>query len=328
MKETPEVRVRADESGLEQVLARKAVLHGIIGIVRYMERLHDSLEAVLVLGESADNVPANVYFFLESMDEHLKAQTSPKLRVYLERLETLIKNDLGRIVELSEADPRPNPGGSAAGPDPDLFEVVDTFRRRAQTTVSLRVLLRKRGEPVGVVVLPVQEDVLRKSLDSLDKRKGAEEEKVLAQTRVLLAEVNEILAHTPPEGGAQRSLLEMRRELEADLAHLEAGKSVADLPYPVDNTEATDLDWLAPPVKVNQELAEDEPEPEDDPEEETGAESEATDEAEAEPQPEVASAEEDPARVRGFFARLWIYLTTGPEVTWAMARTWQKPEGG
>lgn len=323
MNEIPEVRVRADEAGLAQVMARKAVLHGVIGIVRYMERLHDSLEAVLVLGESPDNVPGNVYFFLETMDEHLKAQASPKLRVYLERLESLIKTDVGQIADLADADPPANPEAGGVGPDPDFVELVDTFRRRAQTTVSLRVLLRKRGEPVGVVVLPVQEDALRKSLESLDKRKGAEEEKVLGQTRILLAEVNEMLEHTP-EGGAQRSLLEMRRELEADLEHLEAGKSVADLPYPVDNTEAADLDWLAPPVKVHQELAEDEPEPGEEPEDADAGE--VTADAEAEPQPEPQSVEEEPGKVRGFFSRLWIYLTTGPEVTWEMTRSWQKPD--
>ncbi len=325
------------EPGLADVKARKALLHGLISVVRYMERIHEGLEAVLVLGEGSQLVPDSAREFLNSLDARMRMQPTAKVREYQDTLDNLVRRELEDILRLASGPAPLQAEADTAAIDADVSSRVQQFRRRAQTLISLRILLRKRGQEVPVSVLPVAVGDLRKALVELETRKKAEEAKVLEQAVELKRDVDQLVASGAGGETARAYLLTMQKELGQNIDHLKAGGPVSDLPFPMEAVEAVELDWLAPGEHAAEESEsgsepepdpEIEPEPEDDGEPleipEDSADESVAEEAGGPPLVSPPEQAEDPAlEERGFWGQLYTYLTTGPEVTWKRAKTWR-----
>ncbi len=295
---------------------RRALLASVLGIVRFMEGLQGGLEAIQLLGEEGREVPRFARQFLGGMDKHLKQADSKKLQGYLVSLERLVQQDLTRILKIAGADRRvgrrpddPDPNE----PPPGECQLVDDFRRRTQTVISLRVLLRKRGEPVGAVILPVPEKLLNETLAKLDRERCAHAERALGEAMMLIKDIDVRLQSRKLSEGMREQLSRMRSELQLNVEHLKAGKPVSELPVPIETPEAEDVEWLAD----RKGFLAGEAEGQEENDAEAGCEnSEQSPEESAAEGAAAGQAEVRTAKKRGVLARAWKYVTTSTDVGW------------
>ncbi len=305
----------AEAAFLEDVRDRKVLLSSILAIVRFMEGLQEGLEAVKVLGEDPDNLPRSATQFLDGLDHRLVNESTSKLRVYLVKIENLVAQDLQGMLKLATEEVSAAVAGATKIPPKqaaDVSELVDEFRRRAQTLVSLRILLRKRGESIGAAVIPAQEGELTAALEKLDDKKCEQAERALKEATALKVDTVKQLANPSLSDSMREHLQQMVDSLNQNIEHLRAGKPVRDLPVPMESSEAEDLGWLSPSVRVDHDLPMDPP-------------------PEAEGEPGESTASENPDQERsdqphGFLRTLWIYCTTGPEIGWARSQYYLKKE--
>ncbi len=303
------------EEPFEKLRERRELLISVLGIVRFMEGLQDSLEAVQLLGEHSKGVPRFARLFFGGLENRLAEADSVKLRGYLTALERLVKQDLTRILRVAEADRR---AAGRAGdpapeePPPEECKLVDDFRRRALTVVSLRILLRKRGESVGAVTLPVPQKLLDETLAQLDQERCAHTERALGEALMLIKDIDVQLQNKKLAESMRKYLEEMRVGLQQNVDHLKAGKPVSELPVPMESSEAGDIDWLAGQKKP----LEEEPQEQSQPEEPETTEEIRKQDAEEESDRVRVPQEEVPVKKRSVLARAWTYMTTGPKVGW------------
>lgn len=284
---------------------RRDLLASVLGILRFMEGLQESLEAVQLLGEKVRGVPAFAQRFLGGLDARLVETDTGKLRGYLDALERLVKQDLTRVLKIAGAERRTagRAGDPAPGePPPDEYQLVDDFRRRTLTVVSLRILLRKRGESVGVVALPVPQELLAETLAKLQQERCAYSERALGEALMLMKDIDLQLQKKTLGDAMRNHLVQMRNGLQQNIDHLKAGKPVSDLPVPMESSEAQEIDWLAGKRKQPAEVVVEAPGAEEQTEESVPADS-------------AGGSLPSPGK-RGFLARLMRYVTTGPEVGW------------
>ncbi len=298
------------QSDLDNLAKSKALLASAIDIVRYLERIQRSLETVAVLGADAHRIPADAKRFFLKLGNKVTQLPAHKLRAYLAKLDELIRADLDRIVAIADGAASPDLLDDASalfGLDEDAVKkLINEFERRTRTSVSMRVLMIRRGLQVEVLVIPIAEEMLQQRIEKLDEREKECTGVVQNEIVAMRDDIDLILSSHQCGEALQQQLQVVREELEQNLEHLRAGKSIDALPFPFEVAEATDAGagtWAKPAPAP-------EPEPEPEPE----------------PAPagnvEPAPAEDLPAR--GFFGTLWIYCTTPNHVTWQMARTYRK----
>lgn len=300
------------QSDLDNLAKSKALLASAIDIVRYLERIQRSLETVAVLGADAHKIPADAKRFFLKLGNKITQLPAPKLRAYLGKLDEMIRDDLDRIVAIADSAASPDLLDDASAlfglDEASVKKLINEFERRTRTSVSLRVLMIRRGLQVEVLVIPIAEEMLQDRIERLDERErectGVVQQEIVA----MRDDIDLILSSHNCGEALEKQLLGVRDELEQNLAHLRAGKSIDALPFPFEVAEATDTggSWAKP-------LPPPEPEPEPEPEPPSAGDAATTD---------AATPDETPAR--GFFGTLWVYLSTPNHVTWEMARTYRK----
>ena len=157
------------------------------------------------------------------------------------------------------------------------------------------------------MVIPIAEEILQQRIEKIDEREKECTDVVQKEIISMRDDVDLILSSHNCGDALRQQLEGVRNELDQNLKHLRAGKSIDELPFPFEVAEATDTGSWAKPMPA--------PEPEPEPEPEPA------------PQQNQAPTEEaTPTDVveRGFFATLWVYCTTPNHVTWEMARTYRK----
>ncbi len=299
------------QSDLNSLAQSKALLASAIDIVRYLERIQLSLETVAVMGADAHKIPAEAKRFFLNLGNKITQLPAHQLRAYLGKLDELICTDLDRIVSIADGAVTPDlleDANALFGLDETAVKkLINEFERRTRTSVSMRVLMIRRGLKVDVLVIPIAEEVLQGRIEQLDEKEKECTGHIQKEIVAMKQDVELILEHHPCSDTLKKQLEAVRDELQQNLEHIRAGKSIDELPFPIEVAEGTDTNvWQTPPEP---ESKAEEPEP-------------------AEPARPVAddatTANAQETSPRGFFGTLWVYLTTPNHVNWKRARTWRR----
>ncbi len=305
------------QSDLDNLANSKALLASAIDIVRYLERIQRSLETVAVLGADAEKIPAEAKRFLINLGSKITELPAPKLQAYLVKIDELIRADMERIVAIADGAASPDlleDSSALFGLDENAVKkLINEFERRTKTSISMRVLMLRRGLQVGVLSIPIAEELLQERIEKLDEREQEYKGVVQREIVAMQQDIDLILSSHNCGEAMEKQLLGVRDELEQNLAHLRAGKSIDELPFPFEVAEVADTNaWAKPPPK---------PEPKPEPEPDTLPEA-----AKEVPEPPAVENTPEAPVLRGFFCTLWVYFTTPNDITWEMAKRYRKDD--
>jgi hypothetical protein len=293
----------ASLSHLRDIGARKALLKHVIEIAQNAERIQEGLQALLILGKGAFRMPPGALRFFEGISDHVRDQPAIKLLESLGVLENLIKNDLDTILALSQIDGMDENATAMVANislGQDIPTLLNEFRRRAQTAVSLRILLRKRGAPVAAMVIPVPESVIEERIGELEKKERLYANRVQAEIVSMQKDIDNLLGNPDYPETAKHELRGVREDLEKNLAHIRSGRKIEDLPVAFEElgvVSANQSDYSSDIFN------------------DSGAPRAST-------VTEEQYAHEN--KRRGFLFQLWTWLTTPTSVSWRAAKTWTK----
>src|SRR5690606_8761963 len=114
-----------------------------------------------------------------------------------------------------------------------INDLVDEFKKHAQTAVALRVLLTRRGMDVEPLALSVPEQTLRERLTFIASREHQCRGAVVQQVKQLRSDVQRLLANPSCKPALKAVMTAVLDALQANLVHLNEGKPVSSLPTPI-----------------------------------------------------------------------------------------------
>ena len=129
---------------------KRRILEQMVNIAQAIEHLQVSLESVLILGAPSSDLPEEALNLYSSISDSLRNLPVNKIKEYLKNLEAIIRRQLEQILHFSGTDLTADDSVellflSSDGSDQTPLEMLEEFKRTAQTAISLRVLLRRRG---------------------------------------------------------------------------------------------------------------------------------------------------------------------------------------
>lgn len=282
---------------LRLVRQHKETLQHVIKIARAVARLHKGLQAVLLLGRPTFKIPKHAIRFFDELSADVKQLPAKTLQQDLAAVDRLVRADFDKILAVAldnEVHFPSNMTPSDQGRSHEnevIHRLLDDFRRRAQTAVCLRVILRERGISTAPLTLPVAEEIIQQQIVTLEQKESRYKTKIRNEVSALQRDVDALLSKPTLPDPVKRELQETRAGLQLDMEHIDAGKDLDNLPFPIESVES------ATPSSI-----------------EIGRPSDIQNAAIPNvPDPAAEAAVE---KKRGFFATLQLWLNTPWQVSW------------
>lgn len=210
-------------STLHGIDERRKVLKEIVEIARTIEYLQYSLNAVLVLGDAEADLSVGANVWPHNLSDGLSAQPLNKIQQYYEKLLTKVSKDLQQILDYSN---QLNCEPDRLTLNEEVIELVEQFRREAQTTVSLRILLKERGEVSKVAALSIPVDEIKAQLSELDSAELDQRKKIRLQICLMKEELKLMLASDAFSDAIKQTMQQALDGLLKDLKILDSNGSI------------------------------------------------------------------------------------------------------
>jgi len=266
-------------------------LEGLVLIAQSMERLQDSLQSVLQMGESASRIPRSILKTFTNLNEKTIILPTNQLQASLTNLDKIVEIKLATIMSLTSSEPNPdaknNVFQAASVNDVDYEErigkLVVEFKRTAQTAVALRVLLKERGVFHKPIDISRKSNIIYKQLNNLKLQQKFYRKKIINGIVELKNDAEQVYKNTHLPIDSRKLAKQMYHYLEKDLLHIKAGKRIEEMPMAVEILECHDVtEMVLEDENTNQEPL-----------------------LEEKPKSEKTSAK-----------KLWRWLTTPTDVSW------------
>ncbi len=225
--------LKQEVSALER---RRQTLKRIVDITRAIETMQESLNAVLVMGVASKDLPEEAQKLYSSLSSSSSNLPSNRIKEYHANLEIIVKKQLNRILNYSDIDFSSDDevefitlSSQADAQSP--VELLHAFKRTAQTAVSLRVLLRKRGVPTPGSALPASAEVLKQHLTHLNQQEEVQRERIKHQIEQMQAEIVRMIDNPGCPDAMKAMLRDVVGDLDKDLQRLVRGAPVARLSF-------------------------------------------------------------------------------------------------
>lgn len=259
-------RVTNPAEAITQIEHRRQALQRLVVIAHSLEQLNRGLQSTLLMGRPAGAVPKSALTAFAQLDEKTSILPDAKLKHTVGLLEASIKSRVSRIIEavllddgqLSET----LPGGGSAPAMPDMLKMLGEFRKNAQTAVALKVLLKKRGVPTRPMEFAIPEDEIRRHINALKAKETRYRGQMEKNIEGMVEDTRHILAMEGLNDEMREAAQHVLHDLEANLAHLKAGKSIESLPMALEVIEVGDDGVVEERAEPEVEEVESPPEPE------------------------------------------------------------------
>jgi hypothetical protein len=248
---SPDSQLREDISAIQQ---KRRVLQQIVEIAQAIEHMQESLDSVLILGVASKDLPEGALDLYSSLSENLRNLPVNKVKEYLLNLERIIKTQLEKILQFSGIDFASDEAIevlylSSDETEQNPLQLLEEFKRTAQTAVSLRVLLRKRGVPTPGAPLPVPAEVIHQQLQQLDVQEQQQRGRIEHKILEMQEDLGRMLDNPAYPEAMKQLLREVRNNLDLDLQNLTKGAPLSALSFVTDADELTGLQEEQPEIE-------------------------------------------------------------------------------
>lgn len=251
-----------DDPGIKQDITRleqkKLLLQQVIDVARALETMNEGLDSVLNLEVHSRDMPQDALDLFGTISEHIKSLPTARIQEYQANLERIVQVQLQQILEFAGIDFARDDAIelltlSTEDEPRTPLDLLNEFRRTAQTTLSLRVLLRKRGVQTGGTRLAVPRDALEAQVERLQAEEARQRVRVDEKMVDMRNDVEAMIANPAYPKGMKQLLGEVLEGLVHDHARLRNGAPLASLSFVTGSEEivATPVDEAPDPDPAN-----------------------------------------------------------------------------
>jgi len=228
-----------DVAALER---KRQILEQIVDITRAIETMQESLNAVLVMGVASKDLPDEALKLYSSLSGSMRNLPVNRIKEYHANLEIIVKKQLNRILNYSGIDFSADDQVefitlSSEGDQQSPVEMLNAFKRTAQTAVSLRVLLRKRGVATPGCVLPASAELIKQHLNHLNQQEQVQRSRVRSKIEEMQADIARMIDNPAYPQAMKAMLREVRGNLDQDLQLLARGVPIQRLSFVAETDE-------------------------------------------------------------------------------------------
>ena len=231
-------------SELEIIKHKRAALQQLIKLTSTLHNLHNALNSIILMGKSAAQLPEKIITKFISLTDGLKDKPTTILQNTLTSTDQHIERDIKHMLEISQKSDTLLEQHLGASGDrladilkDDYHESVNHFKKKSQTSITLRIALKTRKALVNAFKLPVPESFIQSQIVSLDNKERICKKAVKKDISSLQTDVDALMSKEDCPDNIKQILSEIKNELNINSAHFNAGKPLDEMPIIYESIE-------------------------------------------------------------------------------------------
>jgi len=231
-------------SELDIIKHKRAALQQLIKLTSTLHQLHNALNSVILMGKSAANLPEKIVTKFKTLTDGLKNKPTNMLQNTLISTDQKIEREIKNMLEISQkSDTLLEQHLGASGDHladvikDNYHESVNDFKKKSQTSITLRIALKTRNALVNTFKLPVPESFIKNQIFSLDVKERKCKAAVKKDMSSLQNDVNNLMNQDDCPDHIKQILTEIKNELKVNSEHFNSGKPIDEMPIIYESIE-------------------------------------------------------------------------------------------
>lgn len=285
---------------LALITEQRAALEKVVKISLAITHLQNGLESMLTIGREASQLPPEHIKTFEVISESIKHLPTGELKSAVSHLDSYITTALHGVMELVSQGENLLSGNNVDTDEisnlhKDIHIRLNTFRRKSQTAVVVRLLLRRRGFNTVPFVLPIPESTIVSKIIELEEKEKRCRQRIGEEIDLMESYIDNLLQTEELPAFAREEMQKVKVSLQNNRTHLLEGKPIDELPIVFEIVEMGD-ESIVYDLGIESHNEE--------------SRNKNTKETSATTQPEQSR------KRRGLFSRLKIWITSPVNVHW------------
>ncbi|RDH85712.1 MAG: hypothetical protein DIZ80_01945 [endosymbiont of Galathealinum brachiosum] len=242
---------------LEIIKQKRAALQKLVKLTSMLHQLHQGLQSVILMGKSAAQIPEKIVTKFKTLTESLKEKPTTTLKNTLSATDVKIDRDIKHVLEISQkSNELLEQELGATGTKltdalkDDYHDFVNSFKKKSQASITLRITLKTRKALVNAFNLPVPESFIKNQIMSLEVKEGECRNLIKKDMSSLQSDVNVLLKQDDCPEEVKKILSEIKSELKNNSDHFESGKSLEEMPIMYESIELSGAPQVVEEVEV------------------------------------------------------------------------------
>jgi len=283
---------------LEIINQKRAALQRLVKLTSTLTRLHQGLQSVILMGQSASQIPQRIIEQFNKLKDKLDKHPTDTLKNTLSKTDIRIQQDIKHVLEISQKSDEVLSHQLNIGNDPlldrleeNIHEHVGDFKKKTQTSIALRITLKTRQVIINAFKLPVPQSFIEQQIHALDIRETHCRKKIDEDMQSLHGDIGHLISNEDCPDDIKQQLLQVEKQLKNNIDHFAQGKNIDKMPILYESIELS-----APQDMIDETEARN---------------TEAMDSV------KIPEVEEKLTLIkRSFFSRLWEWLTSPASRKW------------
>ncbi|WP_126453912.1 hypothetical protein [Sulfuriflexus mobilis] len=220
---------------LALITEQRSALEKVVKISLAITRLQSGLESMLILGQETSQLSQGHIKTFEIISKSIKHLPTDKLKSALTHLDSYINTALHSVMDLvaqgetllieDDVD-----AGKLGNIHKDIHSRLNTFRRKSQTAVVVRLLLRKRGINTAPFSLPIPESSITDKITELEGKEKHCRQRIKNEIDIMETYVDSLLKTEGLPASTCEEMREVKASLQKNRQHLLAGRPIEEMP--------------------------------------------------------------------------------------------------
>jgi len=229
---------------LELIKQKRLALQKLVKLTSMLNQLHQGLQSIILMGKSAAQIPDKIVNKFKSLTESLKEKPTSIIKNTLSTTDVKIDRDIKHVLEISQkSNELLEQELGATGTKltdalkEDYNEFVNDFKKKSQTSITLRITLKTRQEMVSAFNLPVPESFIKNQIISLNAKEEKCRNIIRKDMDTLQSDVKKLLKNKDCSDEVKAILDQIKTELKDNSEHFNSGKSIDEMPILYESIE-------------------------------------------------------------------------------------------
>lgn len=293
---------KSSTTELEIIKQKRSALQKLVKLTSMLHQLNQGLQSVIVMGKSAAKIPEKIINKFKSLSEGLKDKPTDIIKNTLNSTDQKIQSDIKHVLEISQkSDALLEQQLGASGTKlidvlkDDYHEYVSNFKKKSQTSITLRIALKTRNAMVSAFNLPVPESFIQHQIASLNLKEETCRKAIKEDMTSLQEDVDTLMKQEECSDEVKKILADIKSDLKVNAEHFNSGKSIDDMPIIYESIELSGAPQVVDEVEAS--IKASQPAPENEP-------------------PVTEELEAPPAKKLGAFKHFWLWLNSPMNKKW------------
>jgi hypothetical protein len=231
-------------SELDIIKHKRAALQQLIKLTSTLHQLHNALNSVILMGKSAAQLPEKIVTKFKTLTDGLKDKPTNTLQNTLTTTDQKIEREIKHMLEISQKSDTLLEQHLGASGDrladvikDNYHESVNDFKKKSQTSITLRIALKTRNALVNAFKLPVPESFIKNQIFTLDAKERKCKTAVKKDMGSLQSDVDALMKQEDCPEHIKEILTEIKNELKVNSEHFNSGKPIDEMPIIYESIE-------------------------------------------------------------------------------------------